>query len=60
MIHLDIDIMENDQNKELFPEEFKNYIKKHNDLGLVFSSYGSNFKKKFLLECICKIIKSTA
>lgn len=40
--YVDIDIIENDVNKDLFPEEFKNYIKKHNGLGLVFSSFGSD------------------
>ncbi|MGM0581996.1 MAG: 6-bladed beta-propeller [Bacteroidota bacterium] len=39
--YVDIDIMENDKNKEQFPEDFQNYIKEHNGLGLVFSSYGA-------------------
>jgi hypothetical protein len=39
--YVDIDIMENDLNQEQFPEDFRKYIKKHNGLGLVFSSYGT-------------------
>jgi hypothetical protein len=37
--YIDIDILENDINIDRFPKDFRDYIRKHNGLGLVFSSY---------------------